>query len=142
MDDYSRERFDKEDALTKYALQRDIATNQHLISWSQMPSWDALVYVLSLSENNLFSFQDRHGVLSVKQLARYLNLYRKHRNIMVIVHDIYQKLKIKRLRVKDSILMMQLKHHFTYIAIGFSIPFLKLYGWWIACNDMFVSGIM
>lgn len=44
--------------------------------------------------------------------------------------------------IKDSILMMQLKHHFTYIVIGFSIPFLKLYGWWIACNDMFVSGIM
>lgn len=82
-----------------YALQRDIATNQHLISWSQMPSWDALVYVLSLSENNLFSFQDRHGVLSVKQLSRYLNLYRKHRNIMVIVHDIYQS---RLSKVKDQ----------------------------------------
>lgn len=73
-----------------YALQRDIATKHQLISWSQMPSWDALVYVLSLSENNLFSFQNRHGVLSVKQLARYLNLYCRQRNIMVIVHDIYQ----------------------------------------------------
>lgn len=82
-----------------YALQRDIATNQHLISWSQMPSWDALVYVLSLSENNLFSFQDRHGVLSVKQLARYLNLYRRHRNIMVIVQDIYQS---RLSKVKDQ----------------------------------------
>ena len=68
-----------------YALQRDITVHQQLISWTQMPSWDALMYVLSLAENNLFNFQDRHGVLSVKQLVRYLNLYRKHKNIMAIV---------------------------------------------------------
>ena len=31
-----------------YALQRDITVHQQLISWTQMPSWNALMYVLSL----------------------------------------------------------------------------------------------
>lgn len=73
-----------------YALQRDITTQRSLITWSQMPSWRALEYALTLSENNLFNFQDRHGVLSVKQLVHYLNLYRKHKNVIAIVSDIYQ----------------------------------------------------
>lgn len=85
-----------------YALQRDITVHQQLISWTQMPSWDALIYVLSLAENNLFNFQDRHGVLSVKQLVRYLNLYRKHKNIMAIVSDIYQS-RLSKIKDQTSV---------------------------------------
>ena len=48
-----------------------------------------MYYVLELAENNLFNFDSKRGVFSVKQLARYLNMYRTRKNIIDIVNDIY-----------------------------------------------------
>ena len=59
------------------------------IQWSQLPTWDQMYYVLQLAENNLFNFKSKRGVFSVKQLARYLNMYRTKKNIIDIVNDIY-----------------------------------------------------
>ena len=39
--------------------------------------------------SNLFNFDSKRGVYSVKQLARYLNMYRTKKNILDIVNDIY-----------------------------------------------------
>lgn len=65
---------------------RDVLQN---IQWSQLPTWDQMSYILEVAENNLFSFDDKRGVFSVKQLARYLNMYRSKKNIIEIVNDIY-----------------------------------------------------
>ena len=59
------------------------------IQWSQLPTWDQMYYILELAENNLFNFDSKRGVFSVKQLARYLNMYRTKKNIIDIVNDIY-----------------------------------------------------
>lgn len=61
----------------------------HNIQWSQLPTWNQMYYVLEVAENNLFNFDDKRGVFSVKQLARYLNMYRLKKNIIDIVNDIY-----------------------------------------------------
>lgn len=64
-----------------YALQRDINTFKYQnISWSQMPNWEKLLYVLHLAENNIFSFESKHTVFSCEQLARYIDMYRKSKN--------------------------------------------------------------
>lgn len=60
------------------------------IQWSQLPTWDQMYYVLELAEENLFNFESKRGVYSVKQLARYLNMYRTKKNIIDIVEDIYR----------------------------------------------------
>lgn len=74
-----------------YALQRDINTCKYQnISWSQMPNWDSLLYILHLAENNIFSLQNKHVIFSYKQLARYIDMYRKSKNIMPIIKDIYE----------------------------------------------------
>lgn len=65
---------------------RDVLQN---IQWSQLPTWDQMSYILEVAENNLFNFDDKRGVFSVKQLARYLNMYRSKKNIIEIVNDIY-----------------------------------------------------
>ena len=65
---------------------RDVLQN---IQWSQLPTWDQMSYILAVAENNLFNFDDKRGVFSVKQLARYLNMYRTKKNIIEIVNDIY-----------------------------------------------------
>lgn len=81
-----------------YALERDINTSMYYnIAWSQAPNWDKLCYVLGLAEKNLFDFESRHGVVSVKQLVRYINQYRKNKSIMDIVDEIYQS-KLKRVK--------------------------------------------
>ena len=80
-----------------YALERDIFSKNTLISWTQSPSWDALEYVLSLCVDNLFDFTDRHGIVSVKQLVHFLTSYRRSKNIMTIVHDLYQE-RISKIR--------------------------------------------
>lgn len=59
------------------------------IQWSQLPTWDQMSYILEVAENNLFNFEDKRGIFSVKQLARYLNMYRTKKNIIDIVNDIY-----------------------------------------------------
>ena len=102
---------------------------------------------MSLAENNLFNFQDRHGVLSVKQLVRYLNLYRKHKNIMAIVSDIYQS-RLSKIKDQTSVRKRQclddaIETTFhIYIVTGFNLMFQKRYAWWIVCNDMYVSKII
>lgn len=58
------------------------------IQWSQLPTWNQMCYILEIAENNLFSFDDKKGVFSVKQLAWYLNMYRTKKNIIDIVDDI------------------------------------------------------
>lgn len=74
-----------------YALQRDITTAQSCnIIWTQMPNWDKLLYILNLAENNIFSFENEHTVVSVSQLAWYINLFRKSQNIMAVINDIYR----------------------------------------------------
>lgn len=67
------------------------------IQWSQMPTWNQMYYVLQISENNLFDFDDKRGVFSVKQLARYLNMYRSKKNIIDIINDIYNS-KISKVK--------------------------------------------
>ncbi|WP_312519398.1 DEAD/DEAH box helicase [Anaerospora sp.] len=78
-----------------YALERDINTNDYNnFAWTQTPNWNKLRYVLGLGENNLFDFRSKHAVVSVDQLVRYIDEYKKHKNIMHIVKDIYStKLK-------------------------------------------------
>lgn len=81
-----------------YALERDVRTAQYAnIAWTQMPSWDNLIYILGLAENNVFDFNGEHVIRSSKQLARYVHMYRKHQHIMSIVKDIYLS-KIKQLK--------------------------------------------
>ena len=81
-----------------YALQRDINTPKyHNISWSQMPNWDKLLYILHLAENNIFNFESKHAVFSCEQLARYIDMYRKSKNIMLIIKDIYEN-KVKKIK--------------------------------------------
>ena len=79
-----------------YALERDINTKRRLITWSQYPSYEAMTYVLSLCENNVFSFNDKHGVMSVKQLVVLLNKYREKKTIMSLVNTKKQYLLKKR----------------------------------------------
>lgn len=74
-----------------YALERDILHKHSLFSWTQVPKWNALEYVLSLAEHNLFDFSDRHGVVSVRQLVHYLDTYRRNKSILAIVNEIYQQ---------------------------------------------------
>ena len=75
-----------------YALQRDINTSEYCnIAWSQMPNWGQLRYILSLAENNIFNFESKHAIVSCKQLALYIAMYRKNKNIMSIVYNIYKK---------------------------------------------------
>lgn len=102
-----------------YALQRDIFTTKYSnISWSQTPNWDKLLYILELAENNLFSFENKHAIVSCKQLARYIDIYRKNKNIMVIIKDIYTgKLKNK----KNMTYEQKLVHLDNAIEAGFHI---------------------
>lgn len=59
------------------------------IQWSQLPTWEQMNYILQVAENNLFNFEGKKGVFSVKQLAWYLNEYRTKKNVIDIVNDIY-----------------------------------------------------
>lgn len=89
-----------------YALLRDINTSQYSnIAWSQMPNWNQLIYILGLSERNIFSFDNRHDIVSAKQLAHYVDTYRKSKNINAIISDIYTKYlsKIKKLTGEQKI---------------------------------------
>lgn len=73
-----------------YALERDIQTSQYInISWTQTPSSQKLVYVLGLAENNTFSFENKHGVLSVAQLVFFIDIYRGNKSILSLAKKIY-----------------------------------------------------
>ncbi|MCL2083258.1 MAG: DEAD/DEAH box helicase [Oscillospiraceae bacterium] len=102
-----------------YALERDISTSQYAnIAWAQMPNWDKLIYVLELAENNAFNFEGRHGVVSVRQLARYIDMYRKNKNILHIVGNIYHS-KVKA--VKSATQEQKIKYLDDAIETGFHI---------------------
>ncbi|SHN50666.1 DEAD/DEAH box helicase [Desulfitobacterium chlororespirans] len=84
-----------------YQLELDINSSKYSdFSWTQMPNWEQILYVLSIAEKKLFNI-DHHGVSSVKQLTRYLNDYRKGKNIMNIVDNIYQN-KIDSVRPETA----------------------------------------
>jgi hypothetical protein len=70
-------------------LIRELRNKSLNICWSQMPTYDQILYILQICENNCFSFNESRGIRSVKQLAVILNKYRLHRNLNVIIQDIY-----------------------------------------------------
>lgn len=73
-----------------HTLKIDINTSQYdNIAWSQMPNWNKLLYILKLAENNIFNFKTKHGVMSARQLAYYIDIYRRNKNIMGVIKDIY-----------------------------------------------------
>jgi len=78
-----------------YALEEDIANKLELITWSKMPSFDAMMYVLSLAKDNVFKF-DNHGVMSVKQLVVWLNNYRSKKTIKALVNQFKRYVLEKR----------------------------------------------
>ena len=75
----------------------EVDKNLKNIQWSQLPTWNQMEYILKLAENNLFDFQHKRGVFSVRQLTRFLNMYTRKKNIMDIVEDIFDS-KNKTLR--------------------------------------------
>jgi hypothetical protein len=70
-------------------LNRELKSQYPNIHWNQMPSYDQILYLLQICENNCFSFDESRGIRSVKQLAVILNKYRFERNLNVIIQDIY-----------------------------------------------------
>lgn len=102
-----------------YALERDINTSSYdEFAWTQMPNWDKLKYVLGLGENNLYDFKSKNAVVSLDQLVRYVNEYRKSKNIMHIVKDIYQS-KLNNVKVRTS--ERELKYYDESIEKAFHI---------------------
>lgn len=74
-------------------LEKNIDAEYQNIAWSQIPDQNKLRYVLGLAENNIsgFNFHDKHGVFSVKQLAFYLDLYRKEHSLSILIQNFYNK---------------------------------------------------
>lgn len=89
-----------------YALERDIQNGHYNdISWTRMPEYNKMLYILKLAENNTFTCENNKGILSVKQLTMYLNLYRANGNMMQIIESLYnyKKSKVKNLTAeRDS----------------------------------------
>ena len=89
-----------------YALERDIQNGHYNdISWTRMPEYNKMLYILKLAENNTFTCENNKGILSVKQLTMYLNLYRTNGNMMQIIESLYnyKKSKVKNLTAeRDS----------------------------------------
>lgn len=76
-------------------LEQDAHTTKYDdFAWSQMPNWNNMLYILRLSENNLFQI-DHNGIMSVNQLGLYLNKYRKSKDIIDIINLIYENRKGK-----------------------------------------------
>jgi hypothetical protein len=70
-------------------LDRELKSQYLKIYWNQMPTYEQILYLLQICENNCFSLDKSRGVRSVKQLAVILNKYRFHKNLNVIIQDIY-----------------------------------------------------
>lgn len=89
-----------------YALERDIQNGHYNdIAWTQIPEYNKMIYILKLAENNTFSFENSKGILSVEQLAVYLNMYRTNGNMTRIIESLYnyKKSKVKKLTLeRDS----------------------------------------
>lgn len=88
------------------------------IAWSQIPNYSQLNYILSLAEKNTFTFESKHVVGSVKQLARYVRMYITQKNIMLIVNDRY---KNKRKNAKSPKQEKKIEHCDKAIEEGFHI---------------------
>jgi len=74
-----------------YALERDIENGHYDdISWTRMPEYNKMLYVLKLAENNTFTFGNSKGVYSVEQLNLYLNWYRTSGNMVKIIESLYK----------------------------------------------------
>lgn len=71
-------------------LNKDIDNSYNLIAWNQLPTSEQIHYVLEMCENNHFNFDESHGVLSVKQLAVYLNIYRTKKSLKPIIKNIFE----------------------------------------------------
>lgn len=78
-----------------HALEKDISNKRELITWSQIPSYNAMLYILSLAEENVFKI-DNNGIVSVDQLVMLLNIYRGKKTIMALVNNIKQYILKKR----------------------------------------------
>ena len=68
-----------------YAIKKDINTKANLITWTKMPTYEQMEYILNLSNGVLFNF-DKHGVHSVRQLVTLLSKYREGKSLMVLVN--------------------------------------------------------
>ena len=68
-------------------LEQDVHTTKYDdFAWSQMPNWNNMLYILRLSEDNLFQI-DHNGIMSVNQLVLYLNEYRKNKDIINLIYE-------------------------------------------------------
>jgi hypothetical protein len=89
-----------------YALERDIVNGRYNdISWTRMPEYNKMLYILKLAENNTFDIKKSKGIYSVEQLAMYLNMYRTNGNMIKIIESLYnyKKNKVKKITSeKDS----------------------------------------
>jgi hypothetical protein len=89
-----------------YALERDIVNGHYNdISWTRMPEYNKMLYVLKLAENNTFDIKKSKGIYSVEQLTMYLNMYRTNGNMIKIIESLYnyKKNKVKKITSeKDS----------------------------------------
>jgi hypothetical protein len=83
-------------------LVQNINTQQSSIVWTNIPTWEQMLFILRLGEKNIYII-DRHGINSVEQLAVYLDKYRKGKNIMQIVQDIYDYTTSKIKNLTDKI---------------------------------------
>ena len=81
-----------------YALERDIINHGDLITWSQMPSYNAMLYILQLADGTVFNL-DKHGIVSIQQLVKLLNIYREKKTIMALVNQNKQRAIEKRKKV-------------------------------------------
>jgi hypothetical protein len=89
-----------------YALERDIVNGHYNdISWTRMPEYNKMLYVLKLAENNTFDIKKSKGIYSVEQLTMYLNIYRTSGNMIKIIESLYnyKKNNVKKITSeKDS----------------------------------------
>lgn len=84
-----------------HVLEKDINTQkQEFITWSQMPSYDAMMYILSFAEGNIFEF-DKHAVVSVKQLVTLLKIYWRKKTIMALVNH-YKQYALQQRKKEQS----------------------------------------
>lgn len=70
-------------------LNKELKNQSSNICWSQMPTYDQILYILKICENNCFNLKESRVIHSVEQLTFILNKYRIQKNLNVIIQDIY-----------------------------------------------------
>ena len=116
-------------------LEKDInnPTKYSKIYWKAYPSYENTLYLLTLAEQSGFIIGRSigHGVVSTKQLAYNLDLYRKRQNILFIVENMMkQRLRrvtpdakgVKRLSVKSYDIAVENAFHIYRHWFQFKIP--------------------